>query len=189
MKIFGNPPFSLFVVVCLMAITIWVIVAHDMLISNDQGNQWAVAQSSPAASPALADAKKQEIPPQVSPPAVAPMESKVPAGEGLPETPVVSAPEKKEGLPVNKPAEIIQPLEPPKKTPSALRNFPAKSLRSEDWKLPTGDLRTGADSKPMGNLRSPTESNIDGSLRPDEKSLPSGSLRKEEQSLPTGSLR
>ena len=117
-----------------------------------------------------------------------PADSKEPLREKSVEAPISAGQETLQNLPADDPRAASRPLE--------LGNGQAKSsavnakpLRTDDGRLPVGDLRTGSDAKPMGSLRSPAESSVTGSLRSDERSLPTGSLRPDEGSLPGGSLR
>jgi hypothetical protein len=188
MKMLGNPPFSVRLVVYLMTFTIWVVVGYDFFFSDGFSDRSTLAQNAPVPSPAPPEVKKELVPPQVSSQASVQTKPTEPPLEKAGGEPFVQMQKADTAVPISKPAEIIRPLES-NKGPAKNRISPAKSLRADETNLPTGDLRTGAEAKPMGSLRSPAEAGITGSLRPEEHKLPSGTLRPDEVSLPTGSLR
>ena len=164
----------------LLARDLFTIISRP---SGQKNSSYAAADSLPASTKT-----KEEKPSSKVSPSALPADSKEPLREKSVEVPISAGQDTLKNLPADDPTAANRPLElgNGQAKNSAVN---AKPLRTDEGRLPVGDLRTGSDAKPMGSLRSPAESSVTGSLRSDERSLPTGSLRPDEGSLPGGSLR
>jgi hypothetical protein len=181
-------PFAAKLFLLLAIFGLGFLLARDLFFivngsSDQKSSSYAAADSSPASTKTKAQTSSPKVPPSALP-----ADSKEPLRERPIEAPISAGQDTLKNLPADDPRAANRPLE--------LGNGQAKSsavnpkpLRTDEERLPVGDLRTGADAKPMGSLRSPAESSVTGSLRPDERGLPTGNLRQDEGSLPTGGLR